>query len=491
MIAARFDLRWIATIAVALILVIALNPVGYVGGGSDDWQYLNAARCWAEYGPCLPHDHWQGRWPIVATVGTAIALLGESRTSIGLPNLAYSIGCLTLLAWFGNRIATKPVGYLAALFLLATPAFAIELLEPAIGAAELFFLLAAASCVAMYHSTSSKTWIFASGLSLGMAFQARDTAIAALPLALLGACNVARHDRKAWVLAAAGAALPLFIELLTFWIATGDPLWRRHLSLAHTKILSSELPAGIDLTRSPILNPEYIANWHHVPGLKIHWTVDGPINLLANAMAGLSLGLSLLLFAIYGRTLPIDRRRVVRWCLIIGFYWMCFLTYVLAIDPKPRMMFVPVSLAAIALSILVVDLAKAGSRLLAIVAACANLAVGLAVIAAYPRISPAEVKFREWIVHYPGEIEASETTRRHLALVPAARSLPDPGSGRALMVIRVNMSCASWAKDEADEPLLVVEQVPLNQINPLAGEQATNFCLFRYASGRSLNSIAP
>src|SRR3546814_12239307 len=39
---------------VALILVI--TPRGFIGGGTDDGQYLEAARCWAAHGPRGPTD---------------------------------------------------------------------------------------------------------------------------------------------------------------------------------------------------------------------------------------------------------------------------------------------------------------------------------------------------------------------------------------------------------------------------------------------------
>lgn len=52
--------RRIAFALAALIALccVALNPVGYVGGGADDEQYLAAARCWvAQRVPCLPEGH--------------------------------------------------------------------------------------------------------------------------------------------------------------------------------------------------------------------------------------------------------------------------------------------------------------------------------------------------------------------------------------------------------------------------------------------------
>ena len=187
---------WIAAIIGALALILIVNPVGFVGGGWDDWQYLNAARCWAAHGICLPTDHWQGRWPIIAPLAAVIAIFGESRLTVGLPSLFYSAGCLALLAWLGNRLAAKPVGYIAALLLLVAPAFAVELVDPTVEAAELFFLLAAACCGVLFAENRERRSAFCVGLFLSLAFQVRETAAAAAPVALIAAWLLARDDRK-------------------------------------------------------------------------------------------------------------------------------------------------------------------------------------------------------------------------------------------------------------------------------------------------------
>lgn len=486
----KVEPRWIAVIAVTLALILVVNPVGFVGGGMDDWQYLNAARCWAEYGPCLPHDHWQGRWPIVAPLGATIALFGESRLTVGLPSLAYSAGCLGLLAMLGNRVAGRPVGYLSALLLLVTPVFAIGMLDPSVEAAELFFLLGGAWCVVAFTADRSPWWAFAAGLSLSMAFQVRETSIAAAPLALLALWLFARHDARAWLFAAVGAAVPLIAEAIIFWLATGDPLWRRELSMAHTQIASTELDGPIDHNRSPLLNPNYIAHWKREPGIHVHWLIDGLLNLLCNAKAGFTLSLSALLFAIYGRTLDRRRQSIVAWCLGIALYWACFLIYILAIDPKPRMMLVPISLSAIALPILAIDRAEKGSRLLAWVTISASVFLSLLVTLTAPSMRAGEAAFAQWQRQFPGQIEADETMRRHFALVPGGGSLPDIGSGRPLLILRLEMRCSVWAREAARGSLTAVDRARLSTYDPEASRNPGNVCLFRYEQPMSPAAIS-
>lgn len=476
----KFDLRWIAAIAGTLALMLIVNPIGYMGGGMDDWQYLTAARCWAANGPCVPHDHWQGRWPIVAPLGAVIALFGDTRFIVGLPSLIFSIGCLILLASLGNRIAGRPVGYMAALLLLVAPAFAIGLLDPSVEATELFFLLCAAWCILLFTERRSYWWAAAAGLSLSMAFQVRETTIAAVPLAVLGLWVFARRDPRAWLFAAVGAAAPLLLEALVFWLWTGDPLWRRELSMAHTQIPSTELMGAIDRNHSPILNPNYIANWRREPGIHIHWLIDGLVNLFCNMNAGTTIPLSVLFFALFGRSLNQRNRAIVAWCLGIALYWACFLIYILAIDPKPRMMEVPIALTALALSVLLVDRYRQGAKLLVMVTLQIAILLPLLLNLLTPSLRHTEPVFARWQQLYPGQIEAGETMRRNLALVDGAEALPAIGSGRPMVILGMNSRCAVWAPKATGGALVAVDRAPMTIYDSFRYEKPGNICLFRY-----------
>ena len=482
MLQAKSDLRWIAAILGTLAIILIINPVGFVGGGWDDWHYLNAARCWVDHGPCLPADHWQGRWPIVAPLAGIIAILGESRVSVGLPSLAYSIGCLVLTAWLGNRIAGKPVGYLTALLLLVVPAFAIELLDPTVEAAELFFLLAGACCASLYAERKGVWLPFLTGLFLSLAFQVRETALAAAPLAGVLAFVIARHDRRSWIAAVAGAIMPLAAEALTFWISAGDPLWRRGLSVAHTQIPSSELMGPIDSNRPPFFNSAYIANWRHEPGIHVHWLVDGLINLAANAKAGLTIVGSLLLFALYGRSIERRDRRIVAWCLAAAFYWACFLIYALAIDPKARMMLTPILLTALALAVILLKRQKPqGFDVVTGTVIFVAWAAGLAITLIQPNVTGSEERVEHWARQHPGQIETDEATRRHLELTSAVEDFDDLGSDRSFVALRLSMRCQIWAAEIMKGAVTVVDRSPMGRFDPPEARMVNNLCLFRYA----------
>jgi len=474
------DWPWVAAIAAAFALILVVNPVGFVGGGWDDWHYLDAARCWVRDGPCLPANHWQGRWPIIAPLAVAISALGESRWVVGLPSLLYSLGCLALLAWVTNRLAGRPVGYVAALLLLVTPAFAVGLLDPSVEAAELFFLLAAACLFALFAKNRAPILLFAAGLCLSLAFQVRETSAAAMPIALIVTWRLAGADRASWIAIFAGLLLPVAVELLVFWSAAGDPLWRRQLSVAHTHIPSSELQGAIDRSRPPFFNPDLIAQWRHEPGLRVHWLVDGLANLVVNTRAGVTIAASALLFAMYRRKLELSERQWVSWILIAALYWAGFLIYVLAIDPKPRMMMVPIALTAVTLAIMLRSRIAARDALPAWTAFAASLAVGAWGIVAHPQFRTSETAVRQWVARFPGKIETTETMRRHLALTAAGTDLADITSNRPLLVLRLSIRCSEWARNEMGGALVTLDRVPMSLFDPPHERHTDNVCLFRY-----------
>ena len=478
----RTSTFWLAALAGTFAVIMLVNPVGFAGGGWDDWQYLNAARCWADHGPCLPHDHWQGRWPVIAPIAGMIALFGESRLAIGLPSLAYALGCLFLLARLGNRLAGPPVGHVGALVLLVMPIFGVELLGPNAEHPELFFLLLAANFILAYVERQRAWLAFAAGLSWSLALQVRETAILALPLLAIAAWKLARRDHRALMAAAIGAALPILAELLAYYAATGDPLWRRQLSIAHTQIPSTELVGPVDHKRSPLLNPDYIAGWKHQPGIHIHWAVDGLANLLANVMAGLGIPICLVLAAAFWRRLKTGERRIAGWSIASALYWACFLIYVLAIDPKPRMMFVPVALTALALAVLLGRLEKTGSAPLSFTALAVCWVAGTASILLHPQVRTSEAPAAKWAARYPNAIETDETTHRHLALVPSSRDFADLASKRPMLAIKLDIDCRKWAERNLPGRLLFVDRSPFSLIDRFAPGRGGNLCLFRYAA---------
>jgi hypothetical protein len=474
------DRLWIISIGVTLALILLINPVGYLGGGRDDWQYLNAARCWVENGPCLPKDHWQGRWPVIAPIAAMIWVFGESRLTIGLPSLIYAIGCIALVARLGNRVATPPTGYVAALILLVVPIFGIELLGPNAEHPEFFFLLASANLVLEYAKRNSASLAFAGGLAWSLAFQVRETAIIGLPLLAYAIWTLGRRNLAALFVTVFGASLPLIIEGVMFMTEVGNPLWRRQLALAHTQTISSELLGPIDHSRSPFFNSNYIANWKHEPGIHLHWAIDGLVNLLVNAKAGVGLMLSLILSVMFWGKLSIQDRRVVGWSMLAALYWACSLIYVLAIDPKARMMIVPVGLTSLALAICLLRLMEWGSVLLASVALGISWLAGMTIIIIHQQIRTSEPRAAQWATRFPHLIEIDPNTARHLALAPAAQEFAPLSGNRPMLAVKLDMSCEEWASNYLPGRLRLIDRSALGLVDNLVPGQRGDLCLFAY-----------
>ena len=472
---------WWILLTAATALVLFVNPIGFIGGGWDDWQYLEAARCWRAHGPCLPHDHWQGRWPVIAPLAAITALLGESRLTVGLAPLTASVICLVLIAKVGNHLVGRPVGFLAALLFLAVPAFSIQLLDPMVEATELGFCLAGLTAMLNCRDRSGGAWPFVAGLMFGLAFQVRETAAVAILFAA-GAVLVHRRSvrRSQGLAAVAGLVAPLLIEMFVMWMATGDPLWRRRLALAHTQIPSSELLGPIDLHHSPLFNPAYIANWRRDPGLHIHWLIDGIANLYVNAKASILLGIVPLLLLFYRAVFETRFRRIAWRVYAVALLYMAALVYALAIDPKARMMFLPLSALALLLAAMLTRLAEAGRRAIVATVVLAEAGTGLFILFIHPHVYPLEPAVAQWIKSAPGQIEVDENTRRHLALIPVAEALPAPSGSRPYFLVKSDANCSVWVvRAEEEARLSLVRHVPMGRGRLLDPRLSAELCLFR------------
>lgn len=467
-----------------LLAYTLINPVGFLGGGWDDWEYLNAARCWVAHGPCLPTNHWQGRWPLIAPLAASIKLFGESRASIGLPSLLATTACLPPLALIGNRLFGAPVGYAGALLFLLTPIVGVELYDPNVEIFELAYLAYGFAALLIARDDPRARWGLILGLSFALAFQTRETAIVPIAVTAVCACIVFPRDRL-WRLAIVSAPaflLPLAIELIVFWTQTGDPLWRRELSLHHVLIPSTELRGPIDRSAPPFFNPNYIANWRHEPGIHIHWAVDGLANFLINIQAGITQWAAPLLLLVYARKIAPGDRRAGWLALAAGLGIACGYIYALAIDPKARMLFPVIALFGIVLAMVLLRLEKAGHRLVGRAILLVAIGTAVFIVAIFQQVHSAEPYARQWIERFPNRIASDENSRRHLALVDIAQSLPEPGESDAdMLLIKIDIPCDRWLERGGlgASGWRLVARHPLSVMSYVRPELGGALCLYR------------
>lgn len=440
----RESIWWIALVA-AFAVMLLINPGGFIGGGNDDWHYLHAARCLREHGLCLPHDHWETRWPVSAPIAFFSAIFGESRFSVSLaPGLA-SLLAFLLLAKIGNRLFAPPVGWVAALLFLMIPAFSVQLTDPSVEATELAFIFAGFLATLRWQDNSGIRWAALAGLLFSLAIQVRETALFA---PILTSAYVLRDHRKPRVqdilAAITGFALPFIIEFAVFAMSTGDPFYRLRLAISHTQIWSSELLGPIDRIHQPFFNKAYIAHWRLRPGLHVYWPIDGLLNLFVNGVAGLSLPF-LTLSLLFGRQKLGDEcaKRIMALYLFALTYMAC-LIYIFAIDPKPRMMLVALSMTSTGLALLTLRLRQIGYSLTAYSIWLAAAILGLTLQFGHQRTAMIEDPARVWIAELPGQIEIEPAARRYLALVPEAQLLPGLASNKPYVLFSSWMPCRRW-----------------------------------------------
>lgn len=439
------------------LLVLALGTPGFLGRAGDDWQYLQAARCGAEHGLCLPHDHWGRRFPLVAPLAGALWLFGESRATIAIVPLAYGVAAIMLFALMVQRQYGRGAALLAGLALVATPAFSGRLLELNVDIPELAFAIAALFCLQSAWRSGRGSWIAASGAMLALAIMTRPTALPLLPLFLAGLWMM---DRRRWIPHfLAGLLALLLLEAGVYSLWAGDPLLSWKLSLAHTRIPTPVLAASVDLSQSPLFNPAYIDGWRKGMGLSVHWTVDGLLNLLVHPWMALTLACAFVFLFLERRHLGVPEAGGRPLLFLIAAAALLFgaLTYGLAIDPQPRMFLAIAAVASLCFGVLA---ARSWDRRQALVVAALVILLGKGLAASHDAIDlqGAAALVPGWIFEAGDDLAVEEGSARYLTLVPEVRALPRyaeaPDAARLLMVGENDCATAAAAAGLAGRPVL-------------------------------------
>lgn len=411
-------------VAIALLFALILpNPAGYVGGGGDDFYYVQAARCVATHGWCIPDTHWAARWPLVAPMGAVFAWLGDGWWQGAVVPFAYSllaVVCFVRLledAWGGE------VALLGGVAFVATASFAKGLLQPNVETAEVAWLIAAVWAGRCAIKSADRPLLaLLAGLLMGLAIQSRMTSLAWLPILGLAMVLIPGRHRRLAIPALLGLAIPVAFDALMNWRISGDPLLSQHLSILHTRIASSELPEWVDRSRSPLFNPQFIGGWAPAADIHAHWTVQGVINLLLNPQMGpVLLGALLLLFM---------ARKQVGWrapevfLAVAAALYTGALIYALAIDPKARMFLPTAAIAAALIGRLGVVLWHAGERVLVGVLMAGLVLVGAIESGKRFDMGRAGPLAAQWASEHPGDVAVEDATRRFLTFNATIRSLP-------------------------------------------------------------------
>jgi len=436
---------WLAVAAGAMVYLL-LHPIGFTGGGADDSRYLVAARCWAAHGGmCLPDNHWATRWPALAPIAAGISLLGEGRTSIGLGTLAGWIGSIALVGLIGRLWFDRAVGLLAAALLASMPLVSAWATQPSVDLIELAFQLGALALATVAYQRQSAVLAAAAGVAAALAVQSRETSLIFCAVAALAWLFLDRERRRVLVWALAGFGGAMAVEMAGYAIATGDPLARYRLSLRHVTIASPELNPEVDTSKSPLLNPAYVAGWKRAMGIEVWWPIDPWLNLMASPVIGLWLLAAIGL----GVAAKGDGRKTAGRIALAAGVVALLLTYGLAVDPKPRIFMLAAAAAVLVIAWATTGFVRRGKGLVPIVVVGLLFAIGAVVIVKLPDTRSLEAAAREWIAAHPDAIESDPRTIGALTLLPEARALPPVGSGRSLRLVLATSDCAMLAGTKA------------------------------------------
>ena len=218
-----------AAILVAFVFaaMLAVTWVGFIE--SDDLEYARSGAFWLDDFPHLGQSHWGLRHLIVLPVAASFALFGRGEGPLLLPTVLYAAGIVAMTGLCVRRVAGTLAGLLAALLVATLPVFVTGASIVYSDIPEAFFVLA--SLWAYYFATQSGSarLFLLSGVFAGCAFITRETTMALLALYLVLFLAAPRRIMDFFRMAA-GCLLVIGLDVMWLWAASGDPLWRMHIS---------------------------------------------------------------------------------------------------------------------------------------------------------------------------------------------------------------------------------------------------------------------
>jgi hypothetical protein len=150
-------------------------------------------------------------------------------------------------------------------------------------------------------------------------------------------------------------------------------------------------------------------------------------------------------------------------------------------DPKSRIMMVPVCGAHLAFALLSWRLLRAGHTRTVYWAWAIFAVVGISFPFGAPRMQRVEPSAREWIAEHRGNIEIEPNTRRQLTLLPEARELPGISSDKAYLLYDTNNACPRLIRDGGLSPdaITLVASKSMSRLSFIPAPWG-ELCLFKY-----------
>ncbi|MEZ5922726.1 MAG: glycosyltransferase family 39 protein [Parvularculaceae bacterium] len=236
-----FLVKYRAPLLLALIYVLAVAIYWHGAGPGDAEQYYRTALAWANDGPQLGKDHWGLRQLFVLPMAAAFTLLGQNEFAATVPNILYGAALVALTWHFGRRFMGQSSAFALTAFVALSAFFVARPIEVDVYGPEIVF--SAMSCWLFVGSQLERhwrPWLAAAGIAAGLAFTIREQAAAVgIGFGFL-ILSSRRQIIERGAILAAGFLSVIAAEMVAYWIASGDPLYRYLTDLNHTKVSSGK-----------------------------------------------------------------------------------------------------------------------------------------------------------------------------------------------------------------------------------------------------------
>jgi hypothetical protein len=270
---------------VVVATVLSLAWVGFIG--SDDMEYYLSGRA-------LSGSFWNAaggfggmRASVTMPIAFSLRIFGDREWALVLPTVGYALATAAVSVYALARVVPIAVAWLTTVLFWSLPAVAITATMASADVAELFwavcaFWLVMEACAS--EGGRQTRLLVAAGACVGLAFAARETAVALIIWLGAGFLLGLRLPRVKYLWTAAGFLCVVVLECMYYAISVGNPL-ARFTALVGTRSVTSRMvvpPFTFDDTGN----------------LRIHDAVDPLVMLLTKHSFGV-LYWSLLLLALF------------------------------------------------------------------------------------------------------------------------------------------------------------------------------------------------
>jgi 4-amino-4-deoxy-L-arabinose transferase-like glycosyltransferase len=305
---ARPSLRTVIAIAVAIFAAsVWLGWTGYIG--SDDGLYASAALSWLDGSRYLGTTHWALRLTTVLPIAGSFLLFGVNELALILPTLAYGLATVIVLSVVAYRLLGPKCAPITAVLFASAPMFALSNSTAGVDLAELFFdLLALCLFITAMESSRRRLLLVLCGVFLAFGWMSRETTIfliASLGLFFLAGAYFRRVE---YLFIATGFLAVAGSEILIYYFATGDALYRIGIDYHHDLV-------NRDATQG-LFDP---SGNLHAGGI-----ADPLLMILLNKNFGFLFWLAIPagVWLVRSRSMPAKLRRAVSAIAIAGLVWM-------------------------------------------------------------------------------------------------------------------------------------------------------------------------